>query len=431
LENDVQLIEKKNQEEILEKTKPFNIPKELFVKAYRQVKAKAGSAGVDEESLKDFERNLKDNLYKLWNRMSSGCYFPPAVKAVPIPKKAGGIRVLGIPTVSDRIAQTVVKLVFEPTVEPFFLADSYGYRPGKSALEAIGVTRQRCWKYNWVLEFDIKGLFDHIDQELLMKAVCKHTSLPWVLLYIARWLKAPMRHEDGREVSREEGTPQGGVISPVLSNLFLHYVFDKFMARDYPQIPWCRYADDGLVHCQDEEQAQKLLKVLQNRFAQCGLELHAGKTKIVYCKDDNRRSTHSTTSFDFLGYTFRGRRVRNKRGNFFVSFMPAVSNQAKKSMRQRIRELNWRNRTDLSLQEIASQANPILRGWSSYYGCYYKSGLDPVWRHVNLTLRAWALKKYKRLGGYKRKGGNFLERIREDSPDLFVHWRETNRVGFA
>ena len=313
----------------MEKTKPFNIPKQLVVQAYERVKANAGAAGVDEESLEDFAKDLKSNLYKLWNRMSSGCYFPPAVKAVPIPKKSGGTRVLGIPTVSDRIAQMVVKLVFEPEVEPHFLPDSYGYRPHKSALDAVGITRERCWHYNWILEFDIKGLFDNISWELLMKAVKKHTNNSWVLLYIERWLKAPMQLPDGSEIARTKGTPQGGVISPVLSNLFLHYVFDKWMQKNHQYVAWCRYADDGLVHCRTEEQAQQLLCELTVRFEECELELHPDKTKTVYCKDGSRKGKYHTTSFDFLGYTYRPRTVKNsKRNSMFVSFTPAVSRAA-------------------------------------------------------------------------------------------------------
>ena len=243
----------------MKKTKQFNIPFQLFEEAFKSVKANAGAGGVDKQSLEDFERNLMDNLYKLWNRMSSGCYMPPPVKAVGIPKKSGGMRILGVPTVGDRICQTVAKFMFELTVEPYFLPDSYGYRPHKSALDAIGVTRRRCWNYDWVLEFDIRGLFDNISHELLMKAVRKHTQEQWIILYIERWLKAPMQQADGTVTARTRGTPQGGVISPVLSNLFLHYVFDVWMERNYPGTPWRRCTDDGLVHCKSLQQAQKLL----------------------------------------------------------------------------------------------------------------------------------------------------------------------------
>lgn len=248
------------------------------MEAYKLVKANKGAAGVDQQSLESFDANLKDNLYKIWNRMSSGTYFSPPVKAVPIPKKSGGERILGIPTVSDRIAQTVVKLTFEPSVESHFHKDSYGYRPNKSAIDAVGVTRQRCWKYDFVLEFDIKGLFDNIDHTLLMKAVMKHTDNKWVILYIERWLKAPMQTPDGTLVERTKGTPQGGVISPVLSNLFLHYVFDMWIGKHHQGKPWCRYADDGLVHCKTEQEAQQLLVDLKQRFETCGLELHPGKS---------------------------------------------------------------------------------------------------------------------------------------------------------
>ncbi len=239
----------------MDTVKPFTISKHLVMDAFKAVKANAGSAGVDQQSIADFEVNLQDNLYKIWNRMSSGTYFPPPVKAVAIPKKSGGERILGVPTVSDRIAQMVVKLTFEPAVETIFLPDSYGYRPGKSALDAVGVTRERCWKYNWVFEFDIKGLFDNIDHELLMRAVKHHTDCKWVILYIERWLKAPMQKPDGTLVERSKGTPQGGVVSPVLSNLFLHYAFDVWMGKVFPKNPWCRYADDGLAHCKSEKEA--------------------------------------------------------------------------------------------------------------------------------------------------------------------------------
>jgi RNA-directed DNA polymerase len=269
----------------LEKTKPFNIPKKLFVQAYKLVKENAGAAGVDQETIADFEINLKDNLYKLWNRMASGSYFPPPVRAVPIPKKSGGERILGVPTVTDRIAQMVVKLIFEPCVEPYFLPDSYGYRPNKSALDAIGITRQRCWRYDWLLEYDIRGLFDNLDHTLLMRAVKHHTDNKWVILYLERWLKTPMQLSDGTLQEKARGVMQGGVISPLLSNLFLHYVFDVWMKRKYPTTLWCRYADDGLVHCKSELEAKQLLAALTNRFQECGLELHPDKTKIVYCKD--------------------------------------------------------------------------------------------------------------------------------------------------
>lgn len=408
----------------MEQTKPFNIPKTLFVQAHKLVKANAGAAGVDHESLDDFERNLKDNLYKLWNRMSSGSYFPPPVKAVPIPKKSGGERILGVPTVADRIAQMVIKLIFEPNVESCFLPDSYGYRPNKSALDAVGIIRQRCWKYDWILEYDIRGLFDNLDHSLLMKAVRKHTDNKLVTLYIERWLKTPLQLIDGSLQEKTRGVMQGGVISPVLSNLFLHYVFDTWMKRNHPTIPWCRYADDGLAHCNTEKEAQTLLAELTNRFKECGLELHPDKTKIVYCKDGNRRQNQPNKSFDFLGYEFRARGCKNNTtGEIFTGFVPAASKSAIKSMRAKIRESNMRNRTDVDLNEIARWFNPILQGWMNYYGKYNRSALYPVWRHFNKTLVAWAMRKYRSLRNSKTKASNFVRRIADKQTNLFVHWR--------
>src|SRR6267378_6857626 len=288
--------------------KPFSIDKKRVYEAYKAVKSNAGAAGVDWQTIEQFEADLRNNLYKLWNRMSSGSYFPPPVRAVSISKKSGGERILGVPTVADRVAQMVVKQLIEPDLDPMFLADSYGYRPRKSALDAIGVTRKRCWKYDWVLEFDIKGLFDNIDHELLLRAVRRHVTCKWALLYIERWLTAPMEHADGMKAERTRGTPQGGVISPILANLFLHYAFDLWMTRTHPHIPFERYADDAICHCKSAEEAEALWSALADRFAVCKLVLHPEKTKIVYCKDANRRGDFPNQSFDFLGFKFRARK---------------------------------------------------------------------------------------------------------------------------
>ena len=404
--------------------KPFNITKKQVYEAYKAVKSNAGSAGVDGQTIEQFEADLQNNLYKLWNRMSSGSYFPPPVRAVSIPKKTGGQRILGVPTVADRVAQMVVKQLIEPDLDPIFLADSYGYRPRKSALDAVGVTRQRCWKYDWVLEFDIKGLFDNIDHELLLRAVRKHVKCKWALLYIERWLTAPMEHEDGTKAERKSGTPQGGVVSPILSNLFLHYTFDLWMARTHPDFPWCRYADDGLVHCRNEQEAQTLKAELQARLAECRLELHPTKTKIVYCKDRNRKGAYPNVHFDFLGYCFRPRVVRRSRDNkLFCGFNPAVSSSALKAMRTTIRELDFRHQTQLSLVDIARRVNPLLRGWIEYYGRYAPSALSPLLRYINHTLRAWAMRKFKRFAAHKIRAGRFLERLARENANLFVHWR--------
>lgn len=413
-------------------TKPFTIDKWWVYEAYKMVKANAGAAGVDQQSLDDFGADLKGNLYRIWNRMSSGSYFPPPVKAVAIPKKNGGERILGVPTVSDRVAQMVVKRVIEPVLEIAFLPDSYGYRPGRSALDAVGVTRKRCWKYDWVLEFDIKGLFDNIDHALLLRALKKHVQCEWALLYIGRWLTAPLQQVDGTRVERTRGTPQGGVVSPVMANLFLHYAFDAWITRTLPNNPWCRYADDGVVHCRTEREAQAVMAALEVRLAQCGLQMHPDKTKIVYCKDGQRKGKYPNTQFDFLGYTFRPRLVKNrKRNSMFVNFTPAVSRSALKTMRQTTRALNYRNRTNLGLAEIARLHNPILRGWLAYYGKFYPSAMYPVLRHFNRTLVAWAMKKFRRLKGHKLRASHFLKDIAEKCPYLFVHWQRGMVGDFA
>jgi len=356
-------------------TKPFVISKRLVWEAFQRVKTNGGSAGVDQESIEEFESKLGDNLYKLWNRMSSGSYFPPPVKAVPIPKKSGGTRMLGVPTVADRVAQTVIKMVLEPMLEPVFDRDSFGYRPGRSALDAVALVRRRSWEYDWVLEFDIKGLFDNIDHELLLRAVRKHCDIPWVLLYIERWLKAPMEIE-GKRVARERGTPQGGVVSPLLANLFLHYAMDRWMRCHLRSVRFCRYADDGVVHCQSEVQAKLVLRKLAVRLRECGLELHPEKTRIVYCQDINRKAAYSTVQFTFLGYTFQPRKAVDKYGRVYVNFAPAVSREAMKAMRQTVRGWHLQLKCDKTLGDLSNMFGPVLRGWANYYGRFHRSALN-------------------------------------------------------
>jgi RNA-directed DNA polymerase len=403
--------------------KPFTIKKRRVYEAYKAVKSNKGAAGVDGQTIEQFEADLKGNLYKIWNRMSSGTYFPPPVRAVSIPKKSGGERILGVPTVSDRIAQMVVKQLIEPDLDPIFLPDSYGYRPRKSALDAVGVTRERCWKYDWVLEFDIRGLFDNIDHELLLRAVRKQVKCKWALIYIERWLKAPME-QDGIRKERTLGTPQGGVISPILSNLFLHYTFDLWMKRTHPGLPWCRYADDGLVHCRTEQEAEALKAELRARLAECHLELHPTKTKIVYCRDGKRKGTYPNVKFDFLGYCFRPRWIKKSRDNsMFCGFNPAVSPSALKTMRSTIRDLNIRRQTQLSLADIARTLNPLVRGWIEYYGRYAPSALSPMLRYVNQTLVRWAMRKFKRFKAHKIRASRFLQKLVREKMSLFVHWR--------
>jgi RNA-directed DNA polymerase len=342
---------------------------------------------------------------------------------VEIPKKSGGVRILGVPTVADRIAQTVVKLTFEPLVEALFHPDSYGYRPGRSAHDALAQTRQRCWRYDWVWEFDIKGLFDNIPHDLLMKAVRKHTDNPWVLLYIERWLVAPLQRADGSLEPRTRGTPQGSVVSPVLANLFLHYAFDVWMSRRHADQPFERYADDAVVHCRSYAAAAVLKEDLARRLADCGLELHPTKTRIVYCQDDDRRGTHPDTSFDFLGYTFRPRRSKNRHGQYFINFTPAVSNAALKAMRHTVHE--WRLHLPVSrtITDLARQYNPVVRGWLQYYGRFYPSALYPLLRHVDRALVRWATRKYKKLAHHTRRAEHWLGVVAQRVPHLLTHWQ--------
>ena len=406
------------------KEKPFVISKRIVWDAYERVKANQGAAGVDGESIAEFEADLKGNLYKLWNRMSSGSYFPPPVRAVEIPKAGGrGVRVLGVPTVADRIAQTVVRLYLEPELEPHFHPDSYGYRPGRSALAAVGRCRERCWRYDWLIDFDLRSFFDSLDHALVLKAVAKHTDLRWVLLYVERWLQAPLQREDGTLVQRDRGTPQGSAISPLLANLFLHYAFDLWIARVFPDVPFERYADDAVAHCATKAQAEMVRAAVAERMAEVDLELNLDKTRIVYCKDADRSGSHEHERFDFLGYTFRPRLSRSKFGKHFVNFSPAVSDDAKKAIGREIRSWRINCRSDKTLTDLARMFNPIVQGWINYYGRFYKSMLYPVLRRINEYLIRWAMRKYKRLRGHLTRAVEWLAGVARREPNLFAHWR--------
>ena len=403
--------------------KPFDIPKQMVWEAYQRVKANKGAAGVDGQSVEQFEQDLRNNLYRLWNRMSSGSYFPPPVKAVEIPKASGGVRILGIPTVADRIAQTVVAMFLERLVEPVFHPDSYGYRPGRSALDAVAVCRERCWRNDWIIDLDVRAFFDSVDHSLMLKAVERHTDARWVLLYVTRWLKAPMRKQDGTLVARDRGTPQGSAVSPVLANLYLHYAFDMWLAREHPGVAFERYCDDAVIHCTSQAQAVMVRDALAARLAEVGLELHPAKTRVVYCKDADRRGDHEVTSFTFLGYTFRPRLARNRWGKHFVSFLPAVSKDAVKAMSREIRSWHIARRSDKSLTDLAQMFNSIVQGWINYYGRFYKSMLYPLLRRINEHLVRWACRKYKRLRRREKRARELLARAARRYPALFAHWR--------
>jgi RNA-directed DNA polymerase len=410
------------------KSKPFNISKRVVFEAYRRVKANKGAAGVDDESIAAFEADLKGNLYKLWNRMSSGCYFPPSVKMVEIPKPGGkgATRILGVPTVADRVAQTVAAMYLEPKVEPMFHPDSYGYRPHRSALDAVAACRERCWRTDWVIDLDIQGFFDNLDHDLVVKAVAHHLNPDqrWILLYVQRWLTAPLQRQDGTLVARDRGSPQGSAISPLLANLFMHYAFDAWMAREHPAIRFERYCDDVVVHCETQQQACQVRDAIAARLAECGgLRLHPDKTRIVYCQDGKRRGAHEHRAFTFLGYTFRSRMVRTKTGRYFFGFNPAVSDEAAKRIRRQIRSWRLHLRSGSTLGDLAQAINPIVRGWINYFGRFYKSELVYVLSGINHYLIRWATRKFKRLRRRRHRAWQRLGDIARRYPRLFAHWQ--------
>ena len=406
----------------MENGKPYKIPRKAIWTAYKRVKANKGSAGTDGVDFEKYEKNLKDNLYKLWNRMSSGSYHPAAVKAVEIPKKSGGTRRLGIPTIDDRIAQMTAKLYLEPKIDPIFLEASYGYRPGKSAIEAVGQARKRCWKYDYVIDLDIKGLFDNIDHELLMKAVRKHVEEPWILLYIERWLKAPFQTKEGEIIPRTAGTPQGGVISPILANLFMHYAFDLWMARAYPGVPFERYADDTVIHCRTENEAKEVLKAVNERMKGCKLELHPVKTKIVYCKDKDRLRGYPNTEFDFLGYTFRRVMIKDRLGRLQFNFIASVSQKAEQTLRDKVRAMELHKRTGSKIEMIAEAVNPVVRGWMNYFGKYNPSSMKRALDCIQRRLIRWVMCKYKRFQRHRSRAEAWLKELKAREPNMFAHW---------
>lgn len=414
--------------ELKSSVKPFEISKRAVWQAYLKVKANEGAPGVDGVTLEEFEMDLRNNLFKIWNRMSSGSYFPPPVKAVEIPKPHGaGTRMLGVPTVADRIAQTVVAAHLEQRVEPVFHPDSYGYRPRRSALDAVAACRRRCWSKSWVIDLDVAKFFDSVPWDLIVKAVRRHTDAPWVLLYIKRWLAAPLQQPDGTLQARERGTPQGSAVSPVLANLFMHYAFDTWLAREYPTVEFERYADDAVVHCITERQARTVLAAIGDRMAQVGLALHPTKTKIVYCKDGKRRGQYPTTSFTFLGFTFRARAAQDRAGEMFTSFLPAVSKDALKKMSAEVRSWRLHLRTGHTFAGLARQINPVVRGWMQYYGAFYRTELYSLLRRINYYLMRWVRRKYRKLRTYKRFHKRWKQ-VTQTWPLLFAHWKWVHSI---
>ena len=405
--------------------KSFEISKQEVWKAFQRVKANKGAPGIDEVTLEEFESDLKNNLNRIWNRMSSGSYFPPPVRAVAIPKPhGGGTRVLGVPTIADRVAQTVVARRIEEKVEPIFHPDSYGYRPKRSALDAVAACRERCWRYAWVVDLDVEKFFDSVPWDLVIKAVEAHIAEPWVLLYIKRWLAAPLQQPDGTLTERDRGTPQGSAVSPVLANLFMHHAFDQWMAKHYPAIPFERYADDAVVHCATKRQADAMVVAIGNRMAEVGLQLHPTKTRVVYCKGGKRQLDHEHTSFTFLGFTFRARGAKDKNGVVFTSFLPGVSKDALNKMSREVRRWRVHMHTRYSLAEVADWTNPVVRGWMQYYGAFYRSALQPLLGRINAYLMRYLHKKYRRLRLLKKAKAAW-QRITRQEPGLFVQWAWT------
>lgn len=409
------------------KTQSRSIPitKEMVWKAYCKVNSNKGSAGVDEESLINYQANLSKNLYKLWNRMTSGSYFPQPVLEVEIPKVGGGIRKLGIPTVNDRIAQEVIKTYVEPRLEAEFHEDSYGYRPNKNTHQALDKVRKNVKQYNYVIDMDIKSFFDEVDHELLLKALEKHVSERWVLMYIKRWLEIPIQTVDGLVNKQGKGTLQGGVISPLLANLFMHYVLDKWIEKHFPYITFVRYADDVVVHCYTEEQTKSIYQHIKQRLTSCNLRLSEEKTKIVYCKDYKRKENNKyPKKFDFLGYTFKPTSFKSKTGtNMYVGYECKISQKAQSQIIQRIRDLSIMKRTDIGLQEIAVTLNPKLRGIVRYYGYFHTYSLQSLLSQIQFRIMQWVRKKFKRFRGSYNKSYNWLNQIKESYPTLFYHWQ--------
>jgi group II intron reverse transcriptase/maturase len=410
-------------------TKSVPVSKEQVWLAYKKVRSNQGSAGIDQVSMEEFDADRSKHLYKLWNRMASGSYFPPPVKEVEISKKDGKVRKLGVPTISDRVAQMVVKDYLEPRFEKLFSPHSYGYRPGKNAHQALAAVRENSRVLDWVIDLDIKGFFDNIDHTKLMLAIEKHVSEKWCLMYIKRWLTTPVQTKTGELVQKQgKGTPQGGVLSPLLANLFLHYAMDKWLEQTHPAVKYVRYADDAILHCKSKVQADYVLDNLNNRMMQCGLELHPDKTKLVYCKDYRRQGEHEHVKFDFLGYSFQPRTTKSKKtGELFLGFDCAISISSKKRIAEKMRALDIEHLTHRSIVGVAQYLEPFIRGWANYYGRFRLWEMNSIFQLLRRRLVKWARKRYKRYKTSLNKAYAWLERVKDQYPTLFYQWR----LGFS
>ena len=411
--------------------KPTTVPIEFrqVVDAYRKVKTGGKASGIDEETWEEFNKHPEKNLYVIWNRLSSGSYHPQAVREVEIPKKDGKTRKLGIPTLRDRIAQQVVKDYMETRIDSKFHENSYGYRPMKSAHQAIEQTRQNCHHYDWVIDLDISKFFDEIDHELMLKAVGHLFEEKWVMMYVERWLKMPVMTKEGiLEQKQGKGTPQGGVISPLLSNLYLHYTLDLWLSKNYRHVSFVRYADDVVIHCSSKEEAEQLLESVIQRLAETKLRINIAKTKITYCKDYRRKEKQKEVKFEFLGFSFQPRPRQSKfNTTTFLAFSAEISQSNQKRIRDAIKgKLNWKN-TTLQIEDIAQSLNAQLRGWISYYGKYSKRRLRETLSTIDKKIIKWLKEKHKT--GY-RKAVSKLSMIRQEDPLLFYHWHWERTNGY-
>ena len=402
-------------------TKTVPIEFKQVVDAYRKVKQGGKAAGIDGESWEEFDKHPERNIYVIWNRLASGSYHPQAVREVEIPKKDGKKRKLGIPTLRDRIAQQVVKDYMEKRIDHLFHANSYGYRPLKSAHQAVEQVRQNCYKQDWVIDMDISKFFDEIDHELMLKAVAHVMESKWVQMYVARWLQMPIQTKEGDLISRQgKGTPQGGVISPLLANLYLHYSLDLWLTKHYPEARFVRYADDVVIHCNSKRQAEEVLAAVKVRLSEVKLQIKEEKTRIAYCKDYRRKATHEVVKFEFLGFSYQPRSRQSKRdGKSFMAFAAEISPSNQKKIKEVIREEPIWKHTHIQMEDIAACFNDKVRGWIGYYGKYSIKRLRLALQGIDNRLVQWIRRKFK-LG--RRKAVAKLKVIKQINPTMFYHW---------